>query len=63
MGIYHRERLVFFAQVQKHRNQSGVFQHIGEVSGVIGVPIVHARCRAQKPEIRSLNSEISGTVL
>ena len=42
MGIDHREGLVLFAQMQKHGNQCRVLQHIGEISGVVNVAVVHA---------------------
>ena len=42
MAVHHRERRVLLPQMQKYPDQREMLDHIGEVSRVIAVPIIHA---------------------
>src|SRR6185437_2731589 len=41
VAVDHRERLVFFGQMGQRRDQRQMLDHIGEISRVIGVSVVH----------------------
>ncbi len=41
MGIDHAEALILLPQMLEQQGEGRVFEHIGEVTGVIGVTVVH----------------------
>ena len=43
MRIDHAERLVLLFQMREQRHQRHMLDDIGEISGVIGVAIIHVR--------------------
>jgi len=43
MGVDHGERSIFLAKMKKHAHKRRVLQHIGKISGMVAVTIVHGR--------------------
>ena len=43
MGIDHAECRILRAEMHQHTDEQGMFEDIGEIAGVKGVPIVQGR--------------------
>ena len=66
MGVEQEEGLLLLLQMFDDESENGVFHHIGEVAGMIGVAVVHASPRMTKtaamPPAASASSASAGTV-
>ena len=48
MGVEQEEGLFLLLQMLDHEGEDGVLHHVGEIAGVIGVTVVHARPSVRK---------------
>jgi hypothetical protein len=44
MGVDHPECVVLALHVGDDRRQHRVLQHVGEISGMVGVAVIHREC-------------------
>jgi hypothetical protein len=59
MGIQDAECRRLLPQVRHHAREDGVFDDLGEISGVVGVAIVHGgRCTSRRPGTRPIGKII-----
>jgi hypothetical protein len=58
MAVHHRKARIFLLQMQKDRHQRDVLDHIGEISRMIAVAVIHGQaeiCSRARPRVRGPN--------